>query len=152
MRLRIWFIGVSLAIIALTHWVTPTGDPHEHTVHVLMRKMFLAPVIIAAVWFGYRGALIAAGAATALYLPHVLYQWRGNTAENVNQIGEIASIWIAAVVAGLLVQRVRKGRLSALEGYRTRLEALIQALEAQLERFHFIDRRGSERDDRDRAA
>jgi len=127
-------VGVLLVLVTVVHWMTPTGAIHLHTLHLVMRKMFLLPVLLAAVWFGLRGALLSAAATTVLYLPHVAYQWVGRVTENVNQLGEIVSIWLVAGVAGLLVARVRKARHTALEPYRSRLDSLVEALDHQLSR------------------
>lgn len=127
-------VGLLVAFVAIMHWLTPTSDLHFHAFHLAMRKMFLIPVVLAAVWFGLRGALLSAGAVTISYLPHVAYQWGGRVVENANQLGEIGSVWLVAGIAGLFVSRLRKARQTALDPYRSRLDALIEALDKQLDR------------------
>lgn len=94
-------LAVLLLTVALSHWITPTDNLYLHAVHVTMRKAFLIPVILAAIWFGLRGALCTAATVTTLYLPHVAYQWRGVWAENLSQFAEVGGIWLVAVTAGL---------------------------------------------------
>lgn len=132
MRARSAIVGLLLVAVASAHWLIPVEATSYHAIHVAMRKMFLAPVVLAAVWFGLRGALLAMAGATTLYLPHVIYQWSGRSAENLNQVGEIAGGWLVAAVIGLLVERVWDTRRRILEHQRGRLESLINALEEQL--------------------
>lgn len=132
-RGRMLFLGASLVGIAVAHWLTPIDAFHFHSLHLVMRKLFLVPVVLAAVWFGLRGALFSAVAATLLYLPHVAYQWDGQVVENINQLGEVGSVWLVAGIAGSLVDRMQTARMSTLEPYRRKLNALIDALERQLD-------------------
>jgi len=130
---RLLIIGLLLALVALSHWLIPTSSSALHAFHILLRKMFLLPVVVAAIWFNLRGALATAGFATVLYLPHVLWHWSGQSTENLNQIGEIASIWLVAVIAGVLVNRERTARLELLETTKGALQALVSALDAREE-------------------
>ncbi len=130
--MRIGALVVILLAVGLSHWVTPTDDRYLYIVHVVGCKLFLLPVVLAAVWFGLRGSLLTAGAVTVLYSPHVLLQWKGVWSENLSQLGEIAGVWMVAVVAGVLVRRSREAGRAALYPYASKLGALIDALEAQL--------------------
>lgn len=123
------FLSVTVAAV---HWLMPTDTVHFHTLHLLMRKLFLFPVVLAAVWFGLRGGMVSAATVTLLYLPHIAFQWSGRLLENLNQLGEIGSVWMVAGIAGLLVSRLQKARQTALEPFQGRLNALIEALDKQL--------------------
>ncbi|NHZ73519.1 MAG: HD domain-containing protein [Nitrospirae bacterium] len=111
--------------------MTPTGGAVLHGFHVAMRKLFLLPVVVAAIWFDRRGAFIAAGLATVVYLPHVVVQWSGQPGENLNQLGEIASLWLVAWIAGALVKREKSVRQELLATNRGALLALVSALDAR---------------------
>ena len=130
---RISVLVLLLLAIAAAHWFTPIDTAHFHGLHLVLRKLFILPVVLAAVWFGLRGTLLSAGAATLLYLPHVVYQWDGQVTENINQLGEVGSVWLVAGIAGSLVDRMQTARMSTLEPYRQRLSALIDALDKQLD-------------------
>jgi len=121
----------SIILVAAFHWLTPTSHLWPHMLHVLLRKLFILPVVLAAIWFDLKGAVIAAGVISILYVPHVLLQWSGQSAENLNQAGEIITIWLTAILAGTFA-RIEKGAL--VEVARTHegaLIALVAALDAR---------------------
>jgi len=128
---RIAIVGVSLVVVSAAHWLVPMDNPFLHGLHLLLRKVFLLPVLLAAVWFGLRGSTVTAGLATALYLPHVLYQWGGRTIENLNQVGELASLWLVALVVGVLIAKETDARNQASESRRGVLTALSTALKVR---------------------
>ncbi|HUU96682.1 MAG TPA: HD-GYP domain-containing protein [Phycisphaerae bacterium] len=89
------------------------------------------PVVLAAVWFNLRGALVTAGTVALLYVPHVALQWGGQRAENINQLGEIVTIALAATVAGILVSREKRALGELAAAYRGTARALVAALDAR---------------------
>ena len=62
MRLRLVIIALLLLTAGLAHWLTPIEQLFSHAVHVAMRKTFILPVVLGAVWFNLSGALVTAGA------------------------------------------------------------------------------------------
>ena len=129
--LRVLITVLITLALGLAHWLTPSEPLWLHGVHVLMRKLLLMPVVLAAIWFGLPGAFYTAGLVTLLYLPHVLVQWGGQTVENLNQYGEVATLWIAAGLAGWLIGRERRALQHAAEVSRGALRALVKALDAR---------------------
>ena len=77
-----------LILTGLSHWITPTSRHYLYPLHIVLRKFFIIPIVLAAIWFDMRGAVLAAAGATLLYVPHIFVQWAGRSAENINQIGE----------------------------------------------------------------
>ena len=51
-------VVVVLLAVAVTaaHWWTPQGQDYLHATHVLLRKLYLLPVVLAAIWFDLRAA------------------------------------------------------------------------------------------------
>ncbi len=105
MRRRLLIVSILVMLVAISHWITPIDDNGLLVLHVLWRKLFIIPIILAAIWFNMRGSLATALAESVLYLPHVMLQWGHHTGENINQVGEVASLWIVAVLAGFFVRR-----------------------------------------------
>ncbi len=130
-RLRIGVILIAVSLIALGHWWTPVAPAGLLGVHVLLRKLFLIPILLAAAWFNLRGALLAALAITLVFLSHVLLQWGGHTQENVNQIGEFVTIWSTAILAGWLVGKEKDALRRLSQTYEGALVALVMALDAR---------------------
>lgn len=124
---------VGLALIAVTalHWLTPVQPGAEHMVHIVLRKLFVVPVLLAAVWFGLGGAVVTATITTAVYLPYVFIRWTGHTAENFNQAGEMLSVWAVTLIAGWLVGREKSALHAKAEVHRGALTALVSALDAR---------------------
>jgi HD-GYP domain-containing protein (c-di-GMP phosphodiesterase class II) len=127
-----WLI-VSALILGLVglHWVLPNTPGMWHGVHIGLRTLFLVPAVLAAVWFGLRGGLLAAGALTLLYAPHLVIAWSGRITENLGQVSTLIAIWVVAVVAGGFVDRERRALKHAASISGGALAALIAALDAR---------------------
>jgi len=94
-------MGVT-GIIALLHYLTPT-EPHTyHTLHIILRKLYFLPPVIAAAWFGLRGACTAALAVSLLFILHAFLDWPGNS-----------FLAIAPEELRLVAERYRDGELPA---------------------------------------
>lgn len=139
-RVYYWRVGLLVAlllVIAVAHWGLPTTPHALHAVHVVLRKLFIVPIVLAGAWFGIRGAVVAAAVSTVLYAPHVLLNWSGQTGENLNQAADTGLFWIVGVLAGVLFEREHRAVQSAEQAHRGTLEALASALDA---REHETDR------------
>ena len=130
-RKRWLVIAMLIAAVAIWHWATPMTPAWMHAIHIVLRKLFLVPVLLGAVWFGFRGAVATAGIVSAVYVPYVLLAWSGNAAEHLNQMGEVATFWIVGLLAGWLVTRERRALQRATEVSRDALNALVAALDAR---------------------
>ncbi len=128
---RITIIGAFLLVVMAAHWWTPTGPHYWHAIHLVLRKLFFVAVVLAAIWFNLRGALLAASVVTVLYLPHIFLQWRGQYGENINQIGELGTVWLTAVLSGVLVGVEKKALKELANTHEGALIALVSALDAR---------------------
>jgi HD-GYP domain-containing protein (c-di-GMP phosphodiesterase class II) len=102
-----------------------------HAAHILLRKLFVVPILLAAIWFGMRGAVLAATSVSLVYLPYTLVAWSGRPAENMNQGGEVVTFWIVGLLAGWLATRERRALQRAADMSRDALKALVAALDAR---------------------
>lgn len=94
-------------MIALFHYLTPT-EPHDyHKIHIVLRKLYFLPPVMAAAWFGLRGACITASAVSLLFILHAFLDWPGNYMEQANQVGELVGFWMAGVIPGWLFDKQR---------------------------------------------
>jgi len=96
--------------VSLSHYLTPVGgheghDYHAH--HAILRWFSHIPIILAGFWFGVKGGLFCSLVVTALYVPHVLFQWGGGTME---QWLEIVLYNILGGVTGLLSDGQKRDR------------------------------------------
>ncbi|MCC6487362.1 MAG: HD domain-containing protein [Candidatus Hydrogenedentes bacterium] len=128
---RAAIIVLLLLLIMMGHVWTPVGPAPVHAVHVLLRKLFILPIVLAAVWFGLRGAIIALVGCSLFYLPYVWLDWKGNVPENMNQYGEIVTFWITGVLAGAFVGREKAALRDVARTHEGALLALVNALDAR---------------------
>jgi putative nucleotidyltransferase with HDIG domain len=118
-------------VVGLSHWITPTTHHYLHAFHVIFRKLFVVPIVLAAIWFEIRGSLLAAVIISGIYIPHIFLQWSGQTAENINQVGEMASLWIIAVLSGIFVKIEKNALREVAKTHEGTLISLVSALDAR---------------------
>jgi HD-GYP domain-containing protein (c-di-GMP phosphodiesterase class II) len=130
-RIRITIVLTLVLIVTTGHWWIPHNNTYLHTLHIILRKLYLVPIVLGAIWFNFRGAILSAASVTLLYSLHVAFQWAGQRPENINQIGEIATIWVVAVLSGILIQEEKRALREVAETYEGSLIALVAALDAR---------------------
>lgn len=124
-------VAALVAAVSAAHWWTPTGHDHLLIVHTALGKLYLLPVVLAAIWFNLRSAIATAAAITFLFLPHIIWQWAGDRTENINQVGEIVTIWVTAVLAGVFAGREKATLRRLAAAYEGIVEALVAALDTR---------------------
>jgi signal transduction histidine kinase len=93
---------------------------HIHWIHAIHGRFCYIPIVIAAAWFGLRGALLTALFISVAILPYIL----GSNLESlalVDEFTEIVFYFAVAMLAGGLVQREFRSRQKA-EDMRLQLE------------------------------
>ncbi len=128
---RLASVGALLLLVIFAHAMTPVDTHPWHSVHVLLRKLLLLPVVLSAIWFDLRGALVTAALVTLGYLPHVLLQWSGQLAENINQLGELGTVWLGAALVGSLAGREKSALREVAAAHEGTLVGLVSALDAR---------------------
>jgi HD-GYP domain-containing protein (c-di-GMP phosphodiesterase class II) len=113
-KTKIAIITAVTAVTALLHFGIPTEQHAEHMLHIMLRKVYFLPPVLASVWFGLRGSVFVTAAVSALFSLHAFLDWPGNYMEQANQMGELASFWVVGLVSGRLFdqQRLLAGRLA----------------------------------------
>lgn len=125
-----------LGSVLAGHWITPDKTHAFHAVHIAFQKLFILPIVLAAVWFGLRGALFTSGLSTLLYMPFIVVRLSGHTDEAMSQYGEIATIWITAILTGIFVDRERAAMQNVARMHEGALIALVSALDARERNTH----------------
>jgi putative nucleotidyltransferase with HDIG domain len=128
-RHRIIFLTSLTGIIALLHYVTPTEPHYYHTSHIMLRKLYFLPPVIAAAWFGLRGAIITTAVVSILFSAHALLDWPGNYMEQANQFGELAGFWLIGLIPGWLFDRQRSFLQDLANANEETLLGLVSALD-----------------------
>lgn len=128
-RKKIAILASAIIIIALLHYLTPTEPHYFHKIHIILRKLYFLPPVMAAAWFGLRGACLTALAVSLLFILHAFLDWPGNYMEQANQVGELAGFWVAAIVPGWLFDRQRRLLKELANANEETLLGLVSALD-----------------------
>jgi len=132
---RIGLLGLSILGISLMHYLTPL---HLHYLHDIFQRVYYLPIILSALWFGFRGGLTCSLVVSIAYAPHILFQWGGHLTVEMEKYLEIVLYNIVGGVTGLLSQRERE-RSQELQRTAEGLEESCKKLQAQSEQIITIE-------------
>ncbi|MBD3290311.1 sensor histidine kinase [candidate division KSB1 bacterium] len=106
----LWYaiIGGLIISVGVLHYSTPV---QYHHLHELYRVFFYIPIILAAFRFQLRGGLTSSLVVIVIYLPHVVFQWRGNFLYNFSRFLEMVMYVVIGLVTGFLAARERNEKL-----------------------------------------
>lgn len=121
--------------ISLLHYMTPLHLPYLHDI---FQRLYYLPIILAALWFGFRGGLACSLAVSIAYAPHIFFQWGGTLTLEMEKYLEIMLYNIVGGVTGLLAQRERE-RSVELQKTAEGLEESYRKLQIQSERIIAIE-------------
>ncbi|MBC7961365.1 MAG: sensor histidine kinase [Steroidobacteraceae bacterium] len=121
--------------ISLLHYLTPL---HLHYLHDIFQRFYYLPIILAALWYGFRGGLLCSIIVSVAYAPHILFQWGGHLTVEMEKYLEIVMYNTVGGVTGLLSQRERERSLELQKTARG-LEESYQKLQHQSERIIVIE-------------
>jgi signal transduction histidine kinase len=127
---RIIFLILSILGISLLHYLTPI---HLHYLHDIFQRFYDLPIILAAIWFGFRGGLACSLVVSIVYAPHILFQWGGHLTLEMEKYLEILLYNVVGGVTGLLAQREHE-RSIELQRTAAGLEESYRKLQIQSER------------------
>lgn len=128
-RKKIIILASTIIVIALLHYLTPTEPHYFHKIHIVLRKLYFLPPVMAAAWFGLRGACITALVVSLVFTLHAFLDWPGNYMEQANQMGELAGFWVAGLIPGWLFDRQRSLLLDLANANEETLLGLVAALD-----------------------
>ncbi|NVN98710.1 MAG: sensor histidine kinase [Geobacteraceae bacterium] len=132
---RISIIAILILCISLLHYLTPL---HLHYLHDIFQRFYYIPIILSALWFGFRGGLASAIAVSIIYTPHILFQWGDHVSMEIEKYLEIVLYNIVGGITGLLAQR-EKERSIELQKTAKGLEESYQKLQLQSERILVVE-------------
>jgi two-component system, NtrC family, sensor histidine kinase HydH len=121
--------------ISLLHYLTPLSLPYLHDI---FQRLYYLPIILAALWYGFRGGLICSIMVSLVYAPHILFQWGGHMTMELEKYLEILMYNTVGGLTGLLAQRERE-RTVELQKTARGLEESYQKLQNQSERIIVIE-------------
>lgn len=105
---RIFVVAAGIATATALHYLT---SPSLILWHNLFQRLYYLPIIYAAIYFGWRGGLVASACSALCYIPHILMAWHHLPDYAMNQYAEIIVFFLVGTVTGILADRGRKQRL-----------------------------------------
>jgi two-component system, NtrC family, sensor histidine kinase HydH len=95
----------ALGAVSVLHYATSA----EHAwLHNIYQRLYYAPIVLGAYWFGVRGGLLTAVAAAVAYVPHISHTWGHNAPYAASQYAELVIFPSAGLLIGLLADTQRK--------------------------------------------
>lgn len=134
--IRVAIVGGAIVGVSLLHYQTTTAHLWLHQV---FQRGYYLPVLLAALWFGRRGGLLAAALAGFLYAPHILLAWRSYPAYSATQYIEIGMFFVVGGLTGVLADQERRQRTKVEETARKLSEVYAQ-LQASFDQLRRTDR------------
>jgi signal transduction histidine kinase len=132
---RVLLLFLFIVGISLLHYLTPLHLPYLHDI---FQRLYYLPIILAALWFGFRGGLLCSIIVSFAYAPHILFQWGGHLTMEMEKYLEILLYNIVGGMTGLLSQRERE-RTVELQRTARGLEESYRKLQHQSERIIVIE-------------
>ena len=105
---RILVVAAGIAVATALHYLT---SPSLILWHELFQRLYYLPIIYAAIYFGWRGGLVASTFSALCYIPHILHAWHHMPDYAMNQYAEIIVFFLVGTVTGILADQGRKHRM-----------------------------------------
>jgi two-component system, NtrC family, sensor histidine kinase HydH len=135
-RLRIAVLICAIVVVSVLHYSTPTSYVW---LHPLYQRAYYIPILLMALWFGWRGGLVAATIAGVTYIPHIMMAWGANPEYSSAQYVEIGMFFVIAALTGVLADVERKQR-HKIEETVTKLAETYAQLQSSIEQLRRADR------------
>ncbi|HWB84436.1 MAG TPA: ATP-binding protein [Bryobacteraceae bacterium] len=133
---RILVVAAGIAAATALHYLTSTSLIFWHQV---FQRLYYLPIIYCAIFFGWRGGLVASGVSALCYIPHILMAWHDMPEYALNQYAEIIVFFLVGTVTGILADRGRKQR-AELELASEKLSKMNRELQDSFEQIKRADR------------
>ena len=130
---------ISIAGISILHYLTPTSHA-DMWVHPIYARAYYVPLLLIALFWGWRAGLAGAFVATVFYAPHVVHAWSGEHEEYmVSQLIEMVMFFVVTGIAGYLANYER-GQRKKIEDTATQLTQVNRQLQESFEQLRRAER------------
>ena len=102
-RRRLFTVAGLIIVITVLHY---TIDVRAGAVHDVLLRSYYLPIVLAGLWFGVRGGLLAALAVSIVFFPHALHGWDAPYT-SIFRLIEIMMYYVIGGLTGLLSSRTR---------------------------------------------
>lgn len=135
-RLRLTVPIAAIVAVSLLHYATATS---HIWLHPLLQRAYYVPILLMALWFGWRGGILAASISAVLYIPHIQMSWAFEPEYRATQIVEVGMFFLIGALTGMLADHERTQRAHAEETAR-KLSEVYGQLQASFEQLRRADR------------
>lgn len=111
-KAKLMLIIALLAAITVFQYACHLG---QHYYLVFLQDLYFLPLMLAAFWFGLRGAVATSLTITIVYLPFILMHWEQFSPDDLERLLELLIYNIVAAVLGILRDRERERQKGLLE-------------------------------------
>ena len=125
-----------MLLITISHYVTP---PQFYLSHEILERLYYLPIVVAALFFGWVGGLLAAACAGLCYLPFVFMAWHDSPQIMAGRYAEIVVFLAIGVLTGALSDRERRNRRE-LQKATDRLSETNRQLQSSFQQLRRADR------------
>lgn len=133
---RAVILVAAIAGVSLLHYLTATTHVW---LHPLFQRAYYLPVLLMALWFGWRGGIAAAFISGLFYAPHILMSWATEPEYRAAQFIEIAMFFVIGGLTGILADHERAQR-KKVEETAQKLSHVYAQLQASFEQLRRADR------------
>ncbi len=96
-----------VAGITVLHYITDQG---EYYFHIFYKELYFLPIVLAAFWFGLRGALFVSVTITICFLPFIILHWQHFSPNDLDSILSLLLYNVLALFIGFLKDRETAAR------------------------------------------
>ncbi len=129
-------IVVLVIALAVLNWIAPA---HALILHNVLHHLNVLPLMLGGLFFGWRGALNTVLLAGALLAPSIHRHWLHARLDAQDQIVELTTFGLAAVIAGLVADRERLQR-KRVEATKVELEHVYTELQQNIDQLKKTER------------
>jgi K+-sensing histidine kinase KdpD len=135
-RIKAALIVVLVVALAVFNWMAPANALILHNV---LHHLNILPFMLAGMFFGWRGAIKTVLLATVLQTPSIYRHWFQEPLDAQDQVVELTTFGLAAVIAGLLADRERMQR-KRVEDTKVELEHVYSELRQNIDHLKKTER------------
>lgn len=133
---RIVILTSFILLITFLHNISSIEGPLFLNIY---QRLYYIPIVLAAYWFGLKGALIASLISTFLYPHHGHYHWPDKPFYTLNQYAEMMMFNLIGIVTGILSDLEKRQR-KKYEQTANELKIAYQQLQETFEQVRLADR------------
>ena len=99
-------VGIIVLIVGATTLHYASGHDVQRP-HLVARRLYYLPIVLAAFAYGMRGGLLTAILVTLLWIPHAFLMMHGDPTPTIDKLFEIVLYLVMGLLTGTLVDRQR---------------------------------------------